>query len=373
MLLYLTRTRTIKALMVGLLVWLAGRGAHFLLSPALSGAYPLAVSHSGALAAVVCRPVVYIWDFSRGQTVARIPRKYPGPIFDAEFDPDGRRLALAASCGVVVWDLTTLSVTYSQGAVGSVEDLAFDDRERLVVVDQWGNVRFCDLRSGESTEWKLGLSQYETLLSARLSPNARFLAVKRVMAPGVEVYRCSEPPVRVCTARPTSTEVVSDFAFTPDNRQLIVGQVDGICSLYSVMNGGAASKTLKVPWIHRLEAAEAGSRWVSIAIDESGSKLAISQWQLGTTILSMPGFNKVINNPQTFPGASHVYFGRGGRHLILHQSNGHVRSYDLQTGRSRRFYSWLDPTLQLECYDVTGAVAFFGWLLCVCFFRAKKK
>ncbi len=168
-----------------------------------------------------------LWDLEEGAKVASLPHR--GPVWDAQFTDDGRRLvSVSHDRTAVIWDAATGEQRRLLRHDGPVLSLALDGRRGGVITgDNDGEVRRWDADSGEPLQsFDLG----RRVLTLRLSPDGELLLAGGAEGRGVLLRTETLRPV--AELQPHRDEMTA-AGFSRDGRFLVTGE-SGVFHIYDI-------------------------------------------------------------------------------------------------------------------------------------------
>ncbi|MBN1953710.1 MAG: WD40 repeat domain-containing protein [Anaerolineae bacterium] len=189
-----------------------------------------------------------VWETESWQSVAVLSRGgWPGPVYDVDFSPDGRLVALAhglhnRDSAVRLWELVaqpdgrleaTLAMTLT-GHTNMIFGVDFSPNNDYLASASWdGTVAIWDLDSGERVS---RLEHPGYVYDVAFSPDGRYLATG-ARDGGLRIWDVSALPrrsPRLVTAISSHTDLIWSVAYSPDGRYLASGSWDGTLRRYRV-------------------------------------------------------------------------------------------------------------------------------------------
>lgn len=308
-----------------------------------------------------------MWDLQSGGLAWLLPGERVAPFHAVRFSPDGKNVALAGPNGTIcVWDWQSREERLRLAAdAHPVSSLAFSpDRRLLASASGSGRYKALDLlrrsgsvpaRPGEIKLWRLEpsalgtsvLSLRDAVLSLAVSWDAKLVALAGRDEIIVWDKSTKQIIARIAAERPSK---LACLAFARDNSTLAAAGSDGAVHLYDPRTGKALGSLPTHPqWITAL-AFSADSQWLAVP-----NRGAIEFWDFRSARRG-----RVLDaGLQIVRG---LVFADEGRILLSADPAGHVKSWNLQTGRSETVVS---PTtgehlVSESCLSPNQA------MLCVC-------
>ncbi|MDE0299502.1 MAG: cohesin domain-containing protein [Candidatus Poribacteria bacterium] len=238
-----------------------------------------------------------------------------GAMKEAQYSPDGARLAVASSTGIWLYDTETLSeLALLADHTGSVTCVAYSpDGGMLASGSTDMTVRVRDANTGEQKYPPL--QHTYAVKSVQFSPDGALLA--SVSSRQVQIWDADTgAKKRTLTGH---THTVNSVAFSPDGNALVTGSKDGTMRVWNVRTGDCL-RTIK-----------GGYDAHSLAISPDGKTLAVGffselhLWDTGTWQLRMTrsrDLNRVTS----------VAFTPDGERVIAGHSEG-ITLWDTEAGR----------------------------------------
>ena len=179
---------------------------------------------------------VRLWDPAGGGLQMVVPAESGQGLRALEFTPDGQRLAMAGTDGVVRITELDGKVAHRLGELkGGIDCIAFSpDRRRLAVAGSDGTVQVWDVGSGRPS---LRLERpSDSINSLVYSPDGKFLAAAG--GDGIVRVWSSSSGQEVHSLR-GHTEPVRSVRFSPDGRHLASAGEDRMIRLWDLSSGTA--------------------------------------------------------------------------------------------------------------------------------------
>jgi WD40 repeat protein len=204
---------------------------------------------------------VALYEATNGREVGTVPSP-KGGANDLAFHPDGRRVAVAGSEVVEVWDVVTRTKVHAlRGHSKWVYCLAFSPDGRWLATGGWD--RTVKLRAAGTGEEQVTIFGHQGfVLDLAFSPDSRSLATT---SEDRSVRLWEVPSGRQIGTFHGHTDFVQAVAFAPDGRELASGSLEGTLKVWDRRTSLPVVFNGHTGWVVRLALRKDGRRVVSEA------------------------------------------------------------------------------------------------------------
>jgi WD40 repeat protein/tetratricopeptide (TPR) repeat protein len=178
-----------------------------------------------------------IWDAATGKPLV-VLSGHQGGVSSVAFSPDGKRVITASSDNALrIWDVETgKQLTVLTGHEGGIAKMAFSpDGKRVVSASPFDKtVRLWDAETGKPAG--PGIISHDAIWAATFSPDGR-----RIVTTSLEVRILNSETGDKVASFPGLGERVTDVAYSPDGRYLLLASLDGTARIWNAENGRQAA------------------------------------------------------------------------------------------------------------------------------------
>ncbi|MFL5822583.1 MAG: toll/interleukin-1 receptor domain-containing protein [Solirubrobacteraceae bacterium] len=263
-----------------------------------------------------------VWRASDGQTLTVLAGHH-GPVFQASFSPDSRSVATASADDAArVWDADP---GHSLTVVRQPELIASDASPdgRLLLTAGLGSSASLWSAAGGGRVATIAVKQVPggTLNASVFSPDSKLAAVASAAQTVVVDTATAGRRLRVTIPAGTSGLGFA-FFFSPDSRELLIGQPDGRTSAWEARRGRrvALLNTGTAPVVSARFSAD-GRR---VAVTNDGRTASVWNLPAGRRLLTLRGHTDAVTD---------AVFSPNGQQLLTASDDNTARLWDLATGR----------------------------------------
>jgi WD40 repeat protein len=281
-----------------------------------------------------------VWEIATGRQAAVFP--VAGWCWGARFSPDGRRLAVGAGGGLLLWDRTTQNVT-SHSRVQDLVTLAWTaDSRQIIGSHGFNKLRFYDVATMEV----LRESNCPVAHDMQISPDGRWLALR---SPDGQVdLREMESLTLARTLAKEGAGPSAALAWLPDSRRIAVAWANALSAIYDTTTG-AEELTFPLPGYAIAIRADGGE-----AVFNGGGGPLFADTSTGRLLLRQQTMYRFDHPTHLAPDGREVWVAVGGD-LVVHdaESGARLRSFPVAVGGE---FAWMNMESagggQLALYQV---------------------
>jgi WD40 repeat protein/transcriptional regulator with XRE-family HTH domain len=292
-----------------------------------SGLHSLAFTPQGTLAAAGMQAILF-WDTDRLPYTASIT----GPN-TAEFSPEGSNVISANERGdLTTWDTTRPQLPIRQQQLGDIHryssylppsTVAFSPDHTMLVVPFDDGVGLWEATSGRHVRDVSTASGSGLAKTVVFSPNGQLLGVADGGRTMQVLLLGQQPDVHYTVLVQDYNTVATAFAFTPDNRQLIIGTPNGWVIFMDVATSAQTAK-LQVG-TERVTGFAASPDGRRLVVGTAGGSVTFWDLDTGTTSTQQHAHNGEVRHLAFSPDGRLVATGGSDKNTILWDPTTHDR------------------------------------------------